>query len=170
MEKEKNTCKVCGKEIGLTEAFCPHCKFPQIIYPAEISQEVKDYENKRVKFYKEVMDSKNTTDLPIIKGYLVMKQGNSILNLYPVYQGKNIYGKSPNEKEGVFTNRLSARCKELEDEHFMIEITDENQFKVKLLAGNWGVRNASNNVSEAVIDGLDSIFVGNLEFILCAKR
>lgn len=170
MEKEKNTCKVCGKEIGLTEAFCPHCKFPQIIYPAKISQEVKDYEEKRVSLYREVMDSKKTTDLPVIKGYLVMKQGETILNTFPIYQGKNIFGSSPNEKDGIFVNRLAARCEELKDEHFMIEITDENKYIAKLLSGDWGIRNASNNVSEAVIDGTDSIFVGNLEFILCAKR
>ena len=170
MTNESNTCKVCGKEISLNEVFCPNCKFPQIIYPESLSGEVLDYEEKRVKYYRELVYSQQPADSPAIKGYLVMKQGEAILNTYPVYKGKNIYGKSPDKREDVFINRLSATCKELKDEHFMIEITDENLFKAKLLAGNWGVRNASNNVRETVIDGTDSIFVGDIEFILCSKR
>ena len=161
-------CKVCGEPILLTAEFCSNCGFPNIIYPDSISKEVRDYEDNRIKMYKDLWESKiEDPKSPLLKGYLVMKQGETILDVFPIYKGKNIFGKSPNEKDGIFANRLAASCEELESEHFIIEPTDEGIIKVKLLSGKWGLRNKSNYVDEGEIESTESIYIGNLEFVFC---
>lgn len=51
MEKEK--CRICGHEMGITDTFCPECGFERHIYPDHLSPELKSYEEERVNKYKE---------------------------------------------------------------------------------------------------------------------
>lgn len=169
MTMEEKKCKVCGKEIPLDEVFCPNCKFPYILYPAEIPERVRTYEENRVKYYKALLESPKTDNTPAIKGYLVMKQGERIQNVFPVFVGRNVFGKSPGTTEGDFSNMLTVICDELESKHFMLETTDEGRMKAILLNGKWGLRNKSNDVKEDYIEQGQSIFIGDLQFVFCGR-
>lgn len=161
-----NKCKACGKNIDINADFCPYCKFPQFILPAEVSEDVLKYEEERASSYKKMWESKNEAEnLPPLSGYLVMKQGNTYLSVFPIYQGKSVFGSSPEKKEGVFSYLLPVKCDELGKEHFMLEVTEEGKIIAKLLKGTWGLHNKSNNVAQGLICHTQSIYVGNLEFI-----
>lgn len=169
MTMEEKECKVCGEKFSLDEDFCPNCKFPYILYPAEVSERVKIYEEDRVKYYKALLVSPKIDNTPAIKGYLVMKQGERILNVFPVFAGRNVFGKSPGTTDGEFSNMLTVICDKLESKHFMLETTDEGKMKAILIKGEWGLRNKSNNVKEDYIEQGDSIFIGNLQFFFCGR-
>lgn len=170
MEKEKNTCKVCGKEIGLTEAFCPHCKFPQIIYPAEISQEVKDYEEKRVDLYKEAINQKSAApDSPKPIGYLIIMQYGDYQQIFPLYKGKNIFGKNPQYSNGISRNVIELDCEGLKTEHFILETDDKGFVVAKLIEGSWSFGNEGNFLTEKTLSNGDTIILDNLHMIYIEK-
>lgn len=49
MTEEK--CKVCDQSYSVTEIFCPHCGFERHVLAMPISQEVENYERRRVEEY-----------------------------------------------------------------------------------------------------------------------
>ena len=54
MVEEK--CKVCGKALSLADIFCPGCGFEHHILPEPVSEEVKRYEEKRIRVYKKAWE------------------------------------------------------------------------------------------------------------------
>ena len=49
-------CKVCGGDLNLSDSFCPQCGFEHHILPEPVSEEVKRYEEKRIKAYKKAWE------------------------------------------------------------------------------------------------------------------
>lgn len=57
MVEEK--CKVCGKPLSLADIFCPVCGVEHHILPEPVSEEVRRYEEKRIKAYKKAWEEHN---------------------------------------------------------------------------------------------------------------
>ena len=49
-------CKVCGRDLNLSDSFCPKCGFEHHILPELVSNEVRIYEEKRIKAYKKAWE------------------------------------------------------------------------------------------------------------------
>lgn len=54
MVEEK--CKVCGHPLSVADAFCPECGFERHVLPIPVSKEVEEYENNRIRNYKEQLE------------------------------------------------------------------------------------------------------------------
>ncbi|MBP3373993.1 MAG: hypothetical protein J6L60_05650 [Bacteroidaceae bacterium] len=52
-------CKVCGGDLNLSDSFCPKCGFEHHILPEPVSNEVRIYEEKRIKACKKVWEEHN---------------------------------------------------------------------------------------------------------------
>lgn len=49
-------CKVCGRDLNLSDSFCPKCGFEHHILPELVSNEVRIYEEKRIKACKKAWE------------------------------------------------------------------------------------------------------------------
>ena len=163
-------CKVCEKPILLTAEFCSNCGFPNIIYPDSIPKKVQDYENDRVKKYKDLWESKNKgEDLPPLCGYLIVIQDEDFQQIFPVYKGKNVFGKNPRCEDELFRNVIELDCDDLRNENFSLE-TDQKGFVVaKLIEGIWSIGYWGNSPQERILSNGDSILINDLKFIFIAK-
>ena len=159
-------CKVCGKPILLTAEFCSNCGFPNIIYPDSISKKVRDYENDRVKKYKDLWESKNKGEkFPPLRGYLVMQYGEKISRIYPIYEGKNVFGVKPQSLPGIFTHTLVPVISDLKNNHFSLEPEEEgNGVIAKLIEGEWRPSNVCINSNEVLLESSDSFEIGEIRF------
>lgn len=54
MVEEK--CKVCGHPLSVADTFCPECGFERHVLPIPVSKEVEEYENNRIRNYKEQLE------------------------------------------------------------------------------------------------------------------
>lgn len=167
---EKSVCKVCGEEIPLTEAFCPHCSFPQITYPKSISEEIRKYEDNRVEKYRELWENKNKGEkLPPLSGYLVVMQGEDFQQVLPVYNGKNVFGKYPRYEDGLFRTVIDLSSDGLRNENFSLE-TDQKGFVVaRLIEGSWSINSLTNSPIERILSNGDIILINDLKIIFIAK-
>lgn len=166
-----NKCKVCGKKIDINMDFCPYCKYPQFILPAEVSEDVLKYEDERLSKYKELWDSKNEKS-PSVRGYLVLQNGTTILRIYPVYEGKNVFGQNPDDLPGVFTHRINPLSGNLKNTHFSLEPTetDSDVIAKVMEEKDWQPSNICGKAKEVVLVSSDSFEIDNLRFSYFARK
>ena len=170
-------CPICNKELQLTDAFCPNCGFEIHILPVSASDVVKEYESSRIENYKKIWGT--LKDGQGIKGFLVVMVDEETLSgtidrrvkdIFPVYQGKNVFGKNPQSKSDMHTQRIMY-CKEMQAEHFVIEGKADNSFIIQSLSSTSYLRNKANllNEKENELYNGDEIFIGNLVFVFISK-
>lgn len=184
-------CPVCGHTNG--NIFCDYCGFEVHIMPAKVAGEVQAYEEKRISRYKSMIEEqkiqkekyaqdiavleqrmKDSIDKATVYGYLVLGQykndeisgegmGYNILDVYRIHEGVNIFGRRPSKSENNHVVSILFPCEDLKNEHFAIEISD-GKVIARLLAGDWNVRNRTNNVKSEILQDRDEIYIGNLIF------
>lgn len=152
------TCPICNHELPQNESFCPQCGFEIHILPEGVSDAVKVYENARVEKYKNRGES--------AEGYLILRPADDkdrVLDVLPILQGINIYGRSPQKKSDVHEHIILASCAGLEKEHFSIDCSNDN-FEIKLISGDLYLRNQFNKINKQgeMLNDRDDIFIGNL--------
>lgn len=94
---------------------------------------------------------------------LTGEKGYRILEIFPIYQGKNVFGKMPKSAPDIHPHNILFECSELQKEHFSIDFSN-NVFMARKIAGDWGVGNKFNNVSEESLSSKDEIFIGKMIF------
>lgn len=151
-------CPICNHELLQNESFCPQCGFEIHILPEGVSEAVKAYENARIEKYKNRGES--------AKGYLILRLADDkdrILDVLPVLQGINIYGRSPQKNSDTHSHRILTSSTSLEKEHFTINYIDDI-FEIKLISGDLQLRNQFNqiNTNGEILNDRDDIFIGNL--------
>lgn len=52
----EDKCKVCGHPLSIADTFCPECGFERHVFPTPVSKEVEEYENNRIRNYKEQLE------------------------------------------------------------------------------------------------------------------
>lgn len=93
-----------------------------------------------------------------------------VRDILPIHQGKNVFGKNPNNESGVHSKRI-VYCNEMQSEQFLIEGNTENGFIIQSISGTTYLRNRSNLLSEKkaeLYDG-DEMFIGDLIFVFISK-
>lgn len=110
-------------------------------------------------------DSNNVVASPAVVGHLILLQYDEISDVYDIYDGRNIYGTSPENAEGKYCHPIAVTNEFLEPEHF--EICDH---KVRLLSGTWSIDYKGNKIPEIDIsNGLKIIISEEISFVIIEK-
>ena len=72
-------CKVCGRDLNLSDSFCPKCGFEHHILPEHVSDKVRKYENKRIEVCKKVWEEHNQGVEKFKKNYEAQVSKNNTL-------------------------------------------------------------------------------------------
>lgn len=93
-----------------------------------------------------------------------------VKDVFPIHQGKNVFGKSPKEDSDVHSQKI-IYCKEMQPEHFLLEGKTDNSFIIQNISGSTFLRNKSNNLNSSAADLYDGdeIFIGDLVFVFISK-
>lgn len=170
-------CPICNTEIQIGASFCTKCGFEIHILPESASKAVVEYEESRITNYKKIWGT--LEEGQGIKGFLVVMmdeesleggEKRKIKDIFPVYQGRNVFGNNPEPKSETHIQRIMY-CKEMQVEHFAIEWKPDNTFTIQNLSGISYLRNNSNLFDNKEIElyNGDEIFIGNLVFVFIVK-
>ena len=142
--------------------------------------EAQTYKQKNVQLEKNLAELQREIELarslpqedPVL-GFLVLGQNSEtfsgnvqyeILDVFRIYDGENLFGRMPQERDNVHSNNILFKCPEMKKEHFSIDASNDGDAIANLKDGRWGVRNKDNNVRKEFLIDRDEIFIGNLIF------
>lgn len=133
----------------------------------------KQQEEKLSEIMRQLEIAESTPKEDPILGFLVLGQNSEtfngnvqyeILDVFRIYDGENLFGRIPQERDNVHSNSILFKCPEMKKEHFSINASNEGGAIANLRDGRWGVRNKDNNVKKEFLIDRDEIFIGNLIF------
>lgn len=112
-----------------------------------------------------MLNSDSIVASPVVVGHLVLMQYDEISDIYDIYDGRNIYGTSPEDAEGKHCHTIAVANEFMEPEHF--EICDH---KAKLLSGTWSIDYNGNKIPEIDIsNGMKIIISEEISFVIIEK-
>lgn len=93
-----------------------------------------------------------------------------VRDVFPIHQGKNVFGKNPKENSDVHSQKI-IYCNEMQAEQFLLEGESDNSFIVQNISGTTFLRNKSNPLNDKATNLYDSdeIFIGDLIFVFISK-
>ena len=184
MSNEKNLCKVCEKEISLSERFCPRCKFEQHIYPSVVPIEYEEYEKERIRIatiqWREIQQMKD--EIETLKeqcqsslmtnaagrpaGFLVVRQSLRE-EVFELYEGDNSFGRKRGGIDAPNHQKLNFLDDALQANHFSIVINlKENKYTLVdryYDNASWCIKDAKSKRQKSSLISGDKLLLGGLE-------